>query len=41
MLWHGQVSIDLSRLIFTGNGLAPDALIRVVREEENNGSPIP
>jgi hypothetical protein len=41
MLWHGQVSIDLSRLIFTGNGLAPDALIRVVREEENNDSPIP
>jgi hypothetical protein len=41
MLWHGQVSIDLSRLIFTDNGLAPDALIRVVREEENNDSPIP
>jgi hypothetical protein len=41
MLWHGQVSIDLNRLIFTDNGLAPDALIRAVREEENNDPPIP
>jgi hypothetical protein len=38
MLWHGQVSTDLGRLIFTDNGIAPDVLIRPGPEEENHDS---
>jgi hypothetical protein len=40
MLWHGQVSTDLGRLIFTDNGIAPDVLIRPGQEEERHDSRI-
>jgi hypothetical protein len=40
MLWHGQVSTDLGRLIFTDNGIAPDVLIRPGQEEEKHDSRI-
>jgi hypothetical protein len=40
MLWHGQVNIDLSQLIFIGGGLAPGILVQPAPWQEAVHGPL-